>query len=234
MGRQKLEEQNKDKYMIDLHTHSFLSDGVLLPSELVRRASANGYEAIAITDHVDWSNIDTVLPGIVKTANELNKYWKICVIPGVELTHIPLESFDELTKYSRQLGASIVVAHGESPVEPVIKGTNRKAIKAGVDILAHPGQILEEDVILAKEKNVYLELTTRKGHSEGNKHVLDLSQKVGANLVINTDSHHHADLLTISKMQGFCMSLDISEKIQKKIFQNSRDIVEMVKTGKKS
>ena len=48
--------------MVDLHTHSLLSDGQLLPSELVRRAEVRGYEAIAITDHVDFSNIDLVNP----------------------------------------------------------------------------------------------------------------------------------------------------------------------------
>ena len=37
--------------MIDLHTHSFFSDGVLSPSELIRRAVVKGYKAIAITDH---------------------------------------------------------------------------------------------------------------------------------------------------------------------------------------
>ncbi|MEK7309147.1 MAG: PHP domain-containing protein, partial [Nitrospirota bacterium] len=31
--------------MIDLHTHSLLSDGVLLPSELIRRAYVIGYKA---------------------------------------------------------------------------------------------------------------------------------------------------------------------------------------------
>jgi len=37
--------------MIDLHTHSLFSDGELIPSELVSRAAAAGYRAIAITDH---------------------------------------------------------------------------------------------------------------------------------------------------------------------------------------
>ena len=220
--------------MIDLHTHSFLSDGVLLPSELVRRAVVNGYEAIAITDHVDWSNIDIVLPGIIKASQELNRYWNIYVIPGVELTHLPLESFEEMTEYAKKLGAQLVVAHGETPVEPVIKGTNRKAIEAGVDILAHPGEILEEDAILAKEKNVYLELTTRKGHSDGNKHLLSIAQKVNAKLVINTDSHHYTDLLTQSKMLEFCNTLAINKTMQEKLSQNSKDIVDRIKTGLKS
>ena len=44
---------------IDLHTHSIFSDGELLPSEIARRAQVLDHEAVAITDHVDASNIDT-------------------------------------------------------------------------------------------------------------------------------------------------------------------------------
>ena len=47
--------------MFDLHTHSIFSDGELIPSELVRRAVFNGYDAIAITDHVDFTNVEYVL-----------------------------------------------------------------------------------------------------------------------------------------------------------------------------
>jgi hypothetical protein len=36
---------------VDLHTHSFHSDGVLSPSELVNRAAARGVSLLALTDH---------------------------------------------------------------------------------------------------------------------------------------------------------------------------------------
>lgn len=35
----------------DLHCHSTVSDGLLAPAELVRRASGNGVELLALTDH---------------------------------------------------------------------------------------------------------------------------------------------------------------------------------------
>ena len=38
--------------MYDFHTHTFLSDGVLAPTELIRRAIHNGYRVMAVTDHV--------------------------------------------------------------------------------------------------------------------------------------------------------------------------------------
>ena len=211
--------------MIDLHTHSILSDGELIPSELVRRAHVNGYKAIAITDHVDYSNIEVVLSGLVKVSDILNKYWDILVLPGVEITHSPVETIPELANFARGKGAKIVVGHGESPVEPVIPGTNAASINAGVDILAHPGFIREEDARLAAEKGVYLEITTRKGHSDGNKHVFDIAQKVSAKLVLCTDTHSPEDILTLEKRDEALTSLTGSGDIKEAILGNSEKII---------
>lgn len=215
--------------MIDLHTHSFLSDGVLIPSELVRRAKVAGYSAIAITDHADHSNIDVILSGITKIAKVLNRYWDIFVIPGVEITHVPLETFKELAVLARKKGAGIVVAHGESPVEPVMPGTNRAAILAGVDILAHPGNISEEDAALAAEKGVYLEITARRGHSLTNKHVFDMARRTGAKMLLNTDSHMPEDLLTEEKINTILGALTTSQEIKAEILQNSKNIIARLK-----
>jgi putative hydrolase len=211
--------------MIDLHTHSLLSDGALLPSELARRALVNGVKTIAITDHVDHSNIEEVLKGLVRVSAVLTRYWDIFVIPGVEITHVPLEAFGELVREARKNGAKVVVGHGESPVEPVIPGTNRAAIEAGVDILAHPGNITEEDARLAAEKGVYLEITARKGHSGGNKHVFDMGKKTGAKLVLNTDSHSPEDILTRETRDSVLSELTGPGEAQKVILKNSEEIV---------
>ena len=214
--------------MIDLHSHTILSDGCLIASELVRRAVVAGYKAIAITDHVDSSNIDLVLPGIIKVSEVLNKYWKIKVIPGVEITHVPLEIFPDMVIYARELGAKMVVAHGESPVEPVIEGTNKAAILAGVDILAHPGYISTEVAALAVDKNVFLELTTRRGHSNTNKHVFDIARLVGARLVVNTDSHSPDDLLTKEKFNNIFSEIGAPEGFREEVYNNSEDLVKAI------
>jgi len=39
--------------MIDLHTHTVLSDGELIPTELVRRAEVLGFRALGMAEHVD-------------------------------------------------------------------------------------------------------------------------------------------------------------------------------------
>jgi putative hydrolase len=181
--------------MIDLHTHTFYSDGELVPSELARRASLKGYKVLGISDHADSSNIELLIPAMVKLWEKSDYYRGITIVPGIELTHVPRRLIKELTRDARKLGARIVVVHGETLVEPVEEGTNRAAIEAGVDILAHPGLITEEDVLLAKKKNVLLEITAKRGHCLANGHVARLAKELGAGLIYSTDAHAPADLL---------------------------------------
>ena len=217
--------------MIDLHTHTLLSDGELLPSELVRRALVKGYTAIALTDHVDSSNIDFVLPRIVKVSKVLNKDWDIFVIPGVEVTHAPIKEIPVLIEYARKNGAKIVVVHGETISEPVIPGTNRCAIEAGCDILAHPGNITNDDVTLAAKKGTYLEITTRLSHSPANGHVLNLARKSGAMMVLDNDSHSPDDLISAERAREFLTELGLNSEEISQIFRNSEDIVTRIRTN---
>src|SRR3989337_4049353 len=212
--------------MIDLHTHSLLSDGDLLPSELVRRAEAIGYKAIAITDHSDASNIDFVIERIVAVCKELKS--SISVIPGVELTHIPPQQIQEMVRRARGLGARLIVLHGETPVEPVAPGTNRAAINAGVDILAHPGLISEEDAKLAAEKSVHLELTARKGHSLSNGHVAMVSKRFGVKMVLNTDSHSTSDLISSEMARRIVIGAGLTDEEFRSIGKNAEEILEKV------
>jgi len=182
--------------MIDLHTHSFFSDGELIPSELVRRLEFLGYSAVAITDHADSSNLDFLVPKIVQVATDLNNSQSVRVIPGVELTHVPPELIRPFVKKARELGAKLVVIHGESIVEPVAPGTNRAGLEAGADIIAHPGLITIEEVKLAAEKGIFLEISARKGHSFTNGHVAKLTMEIGAQLVLNSDAHLPGDFMT--------------------------------------
>jgi putative hydrolase len=217
--------------MIDLHTHSLFSDGVLVPSELVRRAVVKGYEIIAITDHGDASNIDFIIPRIAAACKELNRRWKIKALPGIELTHIPPETFGELTERARSLGAVIVVAHGESLVEPVHPGTNRAAIEARVDILAHPGILTREEAELAVKNGVYLEITSRKGHCLSNGHVAKLAGETGAKLVIDTDTHAPGDLITDEQARNILFGAGLDSAAIVAVLRNSKELAEKAIAG---
>ncbi len=181
--------------MIDLHTHSIFSDGELIPAELARRAQAKGLRGIGITDHGDFSNMDFIIPRLIEVAAKLNPVLGIKIIPGIEITHVPPDLIEAAVKQARGLGAQIVIVHGETIVEPVAPGTNRAAILAGVDILAHPGLITEADMQAAKDHNILVEISARRGHSLTNGHVARLAEKTGTRLVINTDTHAPGDLM---------------------------------------
>ncbi len=212
--------------MIDLHTHTFFSDGVLIPSELVYRAKVKGYRAIAITDHGDFSNLDLVIPRIRKAAEILSSHYDIIVLPGIELTYVPPELIKRAVKLARKLGAKIVVVHGETPAETVPAGTNSAGILSGADILAHPGYITEQEVKLAKTNNVCLEITTRYGHNKTNPHVAALAKEYGASLVLNTDSHGPEDLMTEAKISEVLRVSNLSLSDHKNMLNNSYKLIE--------
>lgn len=197
----------------DFHTHTTLSDGELTPIELIRRALDRGYRAIAITDHCGAGSLARILSELVRDCALAEQYWDIIAIPGVELTHVPAAAIPGLAQQARALGARIVVVHGETIVEPVEPGTNRAAVGAGnVDILAHPGLLTIEEAREAARNNVFLELTTRRGHCLTNGHVARLAQVAGAQLVLDSDTHSPDDLLTPSLAQAVARGVGLEDQ----------------------
>lgn len=211
--------------MIDLHTHTLFSDGVLLPSELVYRAKFKGYKTIALTDHVDYSTYDYVIPRIMKVSAILQAEYDIEVLPGVEITYVPPKLIKDVVQKCKELGAKIIVVHGETVAETVPPETNLYAVQAGIDILAHPGHITKEEVLLAKQNNVCLEITTRCGHNVTNKEVAALALEYGAKLVLNTDSHEPENLLDKEKIEVTLKNAGLDFEYFKIMQQNSYDIV---------
>lgn len=123
------------------------------------------------------------------------------------------------------MGAALVVVHGETIVEPVAEGTNRAAIEAGADVLAHPGLISTEDVLLAKERAVALEITSRAGHSLSNGHVAQMAIRFGAPLVVCTDAHGPGDLISQEMAQKVLLSAGIEPARLESIFQTAQGIL---------
>ncbi len=212
--------------MIDLHSHTFLSDGCLIPSELARRAEEKGIRILAITDHVDFSNYDFVIDRIKSVVTRLNAQpqLRIKLIAGAEITHVPPSDIAELTRLLREKGAGIIGVHGETITEPVAKGTNRAAIEAGVDFLAHPGLIDDADVKAAAEKGVFLEITSRRGHSITNGHVAGSALLHGAKLIINTDSHAPGDLITRTEAEKVLRGAGLSPSDVETTFSHSEQL----------
>ena len=196
---------------IDLHMHTLFSDGELLPSELARRAQVLNHKTIAITDHIDYSNVNGIT-AIKNAINDINENWNINIILGAEITHVPTESINDLAKKARELGAKIIVVHGETLSEPVTLGTNHAAVQSDIDILAHPGLITREDVKIAKQNNITLEISARKGHCLANGHVAKLATEIGTNLVINTDTHAPEDIITYEQAYNIGLGAGLNKK----------------------
>ena len=195
----------------DLHTHSIFSDGELIPAELVRRAAAIGHNAIAITDHVDMTNVEFVVRNVVKAAELTTD--EIEVIPGVEITHVPPSKMDKVIADARRYGARIIVVHGETVTEPVAKGTDMAAVmNPDVDVLGHPGFITEEEAQIAKDNGVALEITGRAGHNITNGHVVNMARKVGAMMVIDSDTHAPENLMDEAAARVVALGAGMTQK----------------------
>jgi len=239
----------------DFHTHTVFSDGGMIPAGLMQRALVRGCLGLAITDHVDSSNLEWAFGNLLKFVEELGqewqpdivpggdvttaplntldsrslaKNWHLPLIPGVELTSVPPRKIEALAEKARSLGAKWVVVHGETIMEPVAPGTNRAAIEAGVDLLSHPGLITAEDAARAAELGVHLEITTHKGHGMANGWVAQRARESGAKLLLNTDCHISAEILDAGQRRAIAFGAGLTAKEVDQIWQNGLRIIDRI------
>jgi len=125
-------------YRGNLHTHSTRSDGVLAPQEVCRRYRAEGYDFIALTDHMiglyDYPITDTApyrAPGFTTIlgaelhsgAMENGELWHILAV-GLPADFAPADAPDfapkpgqesgpALARRARDAGAFVAIAHPE-------------------------------------------------------------------------------------------------------------------------
>jgi len=242
--------QNEGFY--DFHTHTVFSDGGMIPAGLMQRAIVRGCLGLAITDHVDSSNLEWAFENLLKFVEELGqewqpdivpggdvttaplntldsdalaKNWHLPLIPGVELTSVPPRKIGALAEKARSLGAKWIVVHGETIMEPVAPGTNRAAIEARADLLSHPGLITPEDAARAAELGVYLEITTHKGHGMANGWVAQRARESGAKLLLNTDCHVSAEILDAKQRRAIAFGAGLTAEEVDRIWENGRQII---------
>jgi histidinol phosphatase-like PHP family hydrolase len=182
--------------MVDLHTHSLLSDGALLPEELVRRCEVRGYRMLVITDHVGISNAEAVIPQLVRLCRSLRGKGAVAVLPGAEVTHVRPELIRRAVSLARRAGAAVVVGHGETIV----------------------------DAELAAKRGVCLEISGRKGHSLSNGHVLQLSRRTGAKLVFGSDGHAVEDYPDRRKAESVAFGAGMTPDEVDRLFRNAEEL----------
>ena len=116
--------------MIELHTHTTYSDGILTPQQLVERAAGAGVKALAITDHDTLNGWDEAIAAA--------KPHKIEIVPGVELSTVHNGRSLHILGYYPQ--RELI----EAPLNERLAGRKRRARKM-VENLAQMGYPLELD-----------------------------------------------------------------------------------------
>jgi histidinol phosphatase-like PHP family hydrolase len=198
--------------LFDFHCHTYLSDGELSPVELIRTACVNGYTAMAITDHAGIGFLEDRFRELRRDIIIATRHWPIEVFLGVELTHLPPEAIAEAAASARAAGAQVIVVHGETIVEPVPPGTNLAALRSpDVDILGHPGLLSAEEAALAAEREVFVEISARRGHCLSNGLVTSRCLAAGARLIVDSDGHAPTDLLTEDRARRVALGAGVPE-----------------------
>lgn len=189
--------------LIDLHSHTTLSDGTLTFDELVAAAERRSYDALAITDHVrgnDPAYCD-IASAVRHEVECLAAQTNMRILAGVEVTDFEPSAIPSVAKRVRRAGAQVVVVHGECLTLTVAPGTNAAAVRSpDVDILAHPGLLSPEDAIAAARNGIYVELSAIVGASYANGHICWVARRAGAPIVVNSDAHDEAGMLSRPKV----------------------------------
>lgn len=214
----------------DFHAHTCLSDGELSPVELIRRALVSDYRAIALADHCGPGELPSLIEKTVADCALARAHWNILAIPGVELTHLPPQAIALTARRAKEIGAWLVVVHGETITEPVAPGTNLAALESPhVDILAHPGLLTLEEAQEAAARGIFLEISARHGHSLTNGHVAKLALQAGAKLLLNSDAHAKSDLLTASWARNISRGAGLDKgKIREMLLLNPRALLRRI------
>lgn len=200
--------------LVDFHSHTTLSDGTLSVEEMVGAAERRGYDAYAITDHVHGTG-PTYQDQVRTLRDEINRLaaqTSMHLFTGVELTDIEPDEIPRAAEEVRRMGAQVVVVHGECVTMAVAPGTNAAAVRSpGVDILAHPGLVSPEDAATAARHGIYLELSARAGHAYANGHVYRAARRAGAQLIVDSDSHDEAGMLSAAKVSAIVRGAGASD-----------------------
>lgn len=220
-------------FVYDFHLHTFLSDGALLPIELLRRCQVKGHVGVVTADHTSSSTMERVIVEAAADCTLARECWGLEAYAGTELTHVPAAAIASSAARAKSVGAALVVVHGESPVEPVEPGTNLAAAECpDVDILAHPGLLTSQAAEAAARNGVYIEVTARQGHGMANGHVVKVALEVGAKLVIDSDTHRPEDILTPQWAEHVALCAGIPESmLQAVLVDHPRELMDRARAN---
>jgi len=212
---------------IEFHSHTSLSgDGSWAPLEMIKVAREMGQHTITLTDHVGMSNIEYVIESLLAEREAARAWSDFHVLVGCEITHVPAKHIPEAVRRARAAGAEIVLVHGETLSEPVEPGTNLAAVGCSeLDVLAHPGLITLEEAQIAAKHDIYLEISSRRGHSLTNGHVALMAREAKCNMLVNTDAHQPSDLISFDQARRVALGAGLnSDEAERAIDLNAKNL----------
>ncbi|MET1152904.1 PHP domain-containing protein [Arthrobacter sp.] len=157
--------------MIDLHTHSTVSDGTEPPAEVMRAAAAAGLDVVALTDHDSTAGWEAAQSAAIAAG--------IGFVPGMEVTCRTVE------------GISVhVLSYLHDPTHPGLLAEIGKAREARMTRAERMVELLAEDFPIT-----WSEVATQFGHGAtiGRPHIADALVAAG---VVSDRSEAFAQILT--------------------------------------
>ncbi|MCS7042202.1 MAG: PHP domain-containing protein [Bryobacteraceae bacterium] len=191
--------------MIDLHTHSSLSDGTDSPAALVRLAAQLGLEALALTDH------DT-LAGVDEAAAESDRCG-LEFIRGIEISARRADEPDELRRTVHVLGYFFQPPHdGFSAWLESLHGRRRarnQAMARRLQALGYDVR-LEEAEALARHVTArphFAEVLVRKGYFPSVRAAIDALLAEGAPAYVEKEDPSPEECIARIRAAGGVASL---------------------------
>lgn len=135
--------------MIDLHLHTFYSDGSLSPSELVAIAKERGASIIAVTDHDGLDGVEEAM----EAGNKLG----IKVIPGIEFSAQLPDFLDSSSCFMHLLGYGIDVKNKalQEAVKDILKKRKERNDKL-LNALREKGYVLDKQDFQVYPQQTYI------------------------------------------------------------------------------
>jgi histidinol phosphatase-like PHP family hydrolase len=84
---------------------------------------------------------------------------------------------------------------------------------------------------MAARKGVFLEITSRKGHSLTNGHVARMAQAAGAQLVLNSDSHGPEDIVALAQRERVVRGAGLDMEMLQQMDEKAIHLFEQLAAG---
>ncbi|HZV98463.1 MAG TPA: 3',5'-nucleoside bisphosphate phosphatase [Methylophilaceae bacterium] len=175
--------------LIDLHSHSVISDGLLTPAELVAHAAAKGVRVLALTDHDDIGGLEEAKMAAAQHDIELINGVEISVtwrkrtlhILGLKINpeYMPLLNGLEQIRKGRHIRAEGMAASlDKTGIAGSLEGAYKYA-KQGIISRTHFARFLVEKGIAADMRGVFKKYLVKGKPGYFEHHWADLEDAIG-------------------------------------------------------